>query len=553
MANETAGLLQELVSFALLLSVQVVLVLLLRKPVRALLGSIACYRLWLVTLLWLPAYLLGGPLLDWWDARALPTTTLQTGSERLQLLLNDWLFLPLENLEGAAGQASSTLFDLSDTVVLSWLAGVCLVLAWQGHKYWRFTRLVQQQGRPLSLEAATTAEVKSIFGNTLPILVLPGIGSAALFGIGQPVLLLPEFFEKHYDADQQHIILAHEAVHLRRHDNAWNLAAGLLLVLCWPNPLCWLAWRCFRFDQELSCDAHALTSCTLDQQKRYARTLLDAASLTVGFGPQPALSAWDNLDDLKERTLMIAQHLKNKVSPLVIQGSLSVIAVCGAAGMALLSGTFSPPTVAAESVYVADEAVARVLQESLELIKSEKFDEARTKLSVLNPPSLTPYERSRVEQMLFSLDIRDENPAAARNHMELALASGGMTEEEISTGRYQLAQSLLQEEKWLQGAAVLEEWLSTNSAPNGGPYYLLAAAYYNLKAYETALPHAERAVALGGDKPQEAWLQMLAALYLQTGQYQKALPVVRQQVSRFPDKEVYQQQLRSLEEQLRTI
>jgi len=57
MMTEPDGILQTLVMLSLVLSAQIVLVLLLRKPVRRYLGAIACYRLWLVALLWLPGYL----------------------------------------------------------------------------------------------------------------------------------------------------------------------------------------------------------------------------------------------------------------------------------------------------------------------------------------------------------------------------------------------------------------------------------------------------------------------------------------------------------------
>jgi beta-lactamase regulating signal transducer with metallopeptidase domain len=547
MTTELNGILQALLTLSLVLSVQIVLVLTLRKPVRALLGSIACYRLWLVTLLWLPAYALGGKALQWWrDLRNAPT---EGGLENFQLLLDDWVYQPLDQLGNATGRTGATL-ELWEIAALLWLAGACVIFAWQLRKYRRFSQHVQQHARSLAQGDALTFEVSAVFGTVQPAIVLAGMNSAALFGIHKPVLLLSACLAEHYDADQRHIILAHEAVHLRRRDNAWNLAAGLLVILNWPNPLFWLAWRRFRFDQELSCDALALTSCTPNQQKRYARTLLDAASAAAGFGPQPALSAWDNFNDLKGRTLMITQHLKNKVSPVVVQGCLSVIAVGGAVVMALLAGSFSPMTVAAEpeqSENRIDPGTGLVLRTAMELLNEKNYAEARAKLSVLNPRSLSPYELSRLEQMYFNLDINAQDYAGARRHMEAALVSGGMNAEEVSTGRYQLAQLWLQEEKWIEAAAALKEWLGNATDPKGGAYYLLAVAYYNLERFDEALPHAQQAVALGGEKAQEGWLQMLSALYLRAEQYENALPVVRELVRRFPDKEVYQTQLNSIE------
>ena len=94
MMTEPDGILQTLVTLSLVLSAQIVLVLLLRKPVRRYLGAIACYRLWLVALLWLPGYLVGSKLLWWWQAAHPRMETLaSTDLGNFQLLLNDWLLL----------------------------------------------------------------------------------------------------------------------------------------------------------------------------------------------------------------------------------------------------------------------------------------------------------------------------------------------------------------------------------------------------------------------------------------------------------------------------
>ena len=428
MMSSLSEALQLLASLSLVLSGQITLVLLLRKPVRALLGSIAGYRLWVLTLLWLPAFALGGKLVTWLQTLQ-PVNLLLPQPEiaGFELLLNDWVVEPLGNLGRSMSASSSISLDASEVAALLWLAGASAIIARQLHKYRRFSRYLRDESRPAMRTDAPATKLQDIFGDTLPALVLPGINSPALFGIRKPVLLLPESFGESYDSDQQHIILAHEAVHLRRGDNAWNLAAGLVVALNWPNPLFWFAWRCFRLDQELSCDALALKSCTHTQQKRYARTLLDAASTAVGLGPQPMLSAWDNLNDLQERTLMITQHLKNKVSPFFTRCCMSLIATTGAIAMALLAGAFSPDVVAAESV---DQRIRTVLEEALALMNDDKLAEARAKLEELEPE--TPYVRSRVEQIYASVEMKAENYAAARAHLEAALATGGLTEAEKS-------------------------------------------------------------------------------------------------------------------------
>jgi len=196
-----------------------------------------------------------------------------------------------------------------------------------------------------------------------------------------------------------------------------------------------------------------------------------------------------------------------------------------------------------------DQRTGETLTEAIEFLNNDQNAEARAKLGELTLDRLSPYERSRVEQMFFSLDVQEENYPGARQHMEAAINSGGLNDQEISQGRYQLAQLYMQEEKWAEGAKALEDWLKTAATPNGGVYYLLAAAYYNLDNFDAALPHARKAVEMT-ETPQEGWLQMLSALLLQKEQYKDALPVIQRQVNMFPTKKVYWMQLSSVHAQL---
>jgi predicted Zn-dependent protease len=116
-------------------------------------------------------------------------------------------------------------------------------------------------------------------------------------------------------------------------------------------------------------------------------------------------------------------------------------------------------------------------QDSLDL---QRYDEARMILSHLNPKRLNPAERSRIAQLLAAIDQAEGNLGAAREHLLEAIADGGLTPEEATKVRYQVAQLYIAEEKWGEGARLLEEWLQTVEA-RPAPYYLLGIAYYQLQ------------------------------------------------------------------------
>lgn len=241
---------------------------------------------------------------------------------------------------------------------------------------------------------------------------------------------------------------------------------------------------------------------------------------------------------MKTKTLLQGTLVLTLSSLLLVQGALAQ-----GGSRANREDDEAPPT------NQIDQRTGETLTAAIEFLNNDKNAEARAKLAELTLDRLSPYERSRVEQMFFSLDVQEENYDGARQHMEAAINSGGLNDQEISQGRYQLAQLYMQQEKWAEGAKALEDWLKTAQNPNGGVYYLLAAAYYNLDNFDAALPHARKAVDIT-DTPQEGWLQMLSALLLQKEQYRDALPVIQRQVNMFPTKKVYWMQLSSVYAQL---
>ena len=199
---------------------------------------------------------------------------------------------------------------------------------------------------------------------------------------------------------------------------------------------------------------------------------------------------------------------------------------------------------AAEGAGSIDAQTGRILNEAIELLNAANYAGAAQKISTLQLDRLSPYERGRVETILVNVTLSQEKYEEARSHLQKAIDSGGLNAQEIEQMRYQNATLYIQEEKWREGAAALEEWLKTATNANSAAYYLLAAAYYQLEDLARALPPAKRAVELMDPaKPNENWLNMLSALHLQREEYREAIPVLKRLIEAVPDKKVYWMQL----------
>lgn len=85
-----------------------------------------------------------------------------------------------------------------------------------------------------------------------------GEAGPAVAGFLRPHVVMPDSFEDQFTAAEQAAILAHEHTHLARQDARINAATALLRCLCWFNPLIHLGDALMRMDQELACDSAAL-------------------------------------------------------------------------------------------------------------------------------------------------------------------------------------------------------------------------------------------------------------------------------------------------------
>ncbi|MES2627121.1 MAG: M56 family metallopeptidase, partial [Pseudomonadota bacterium] len=542
---------QGLVAFSLVLALQIGLVLLLRKPVRTWLGAAACYRLWLLPLLWLPFYLIGPKLFA--TLASLNFAIAQNGSPQ-QSALQQWMKFELLPFNFSTGTAELTAGNLGfaasygwAALTLIWLAGSVALIVWQGRRWRDFSRHVSKLALPLPASERQHSGAVTHFDPGVPVLCLQGMRSAALFGIFKPVLLLPESFSQRYDNNQRHIILAHEAVHLRRKDNCWNLCALLLLTLFWTNPLVLLAWRYYRLDQELSCDALALTHCNREQQQRYARTLLDSLGSLPASGTQPALSAWDNLRDLKERSIMIKHHLLTATRPATTVFSLILLALFGASLTITFAELVSPPLQAAEPAptqqtatnTATSERTAKILKDAVELMNQNKPEEALVALEPLwqqiEQGQLSNYENSRVGLIAAHAYTTLERYPEALAAMERNLALQGLTEAERTATTYAIAQTYIRMEDWPKAVESLSRWLATPGREGPGPLYLLAVAHYQLQQYEEALPYIERTLELAGEKPQEAWHQLRHGIFVKTNRIAEARSSLEKMVELYDD------------------
>ncbi|BCC04734.1 MULTISPECIES: M56 family metallopeptidase [Bacillus cereus group] len=151
------------------------------------------------------------------------------------------------------------------------------------------------------------------------------IASPTVFSFFRPKVLLSKKHMKVLNEQQLQYIFYHELAHIKRNDVAVNWIMYSLILLNWFNPILWYAYFCMREDQELACDAYALTFIDKEEQIAYGHTII---TLLEHYSYQaPSLANLSrNKRTLKRRIVMIKKFQK-KSYRLSLLGVIVIVAI----------------------------------------------------------------------------------------------------------------------------------------------------------------------------------------------------------------------------------
>ncbi|MDC6154983.1 M56 family metallopeptidase [Bacillus albus] len=151
------------------------------------------------------------------------------------------------------------------------------------------------------------------------------IASPTVFSFFRPKVLLSKKHMKVLNEQQLQYVFYHELAHIKRNDVAVNWIMYSLILLNWFNPILWYAYFCMREDQELACDAYALTFIDKEEQIAYGHTII---TLLEQYSYQaPSLANLSrNKRTLKRRIVMIKKFQK-KSYRLSLLGVIVIVAI----------------------------------------------------------------------------------------------------------------------------------------------------------------------------------------------------------------------------------
>lgn len=223
-----------------------------------------------------------------------------------------------------------TPFSLYKLAMYVWLVGVFLLAVITFITNRRLYSYIKKQPDIMDEQVATVFNrcKQSMKMKKVVSLRLAGkIASPTVFSFFRPKVLLSKKHMKVLNEQQLQHVFYHELAHIKRNDVAVNWIMYSLILLNWFNPILWYAYFCMREDQELACDAYALTFIDKEEQIAYGHTII---TLLEHYSYQvPSLANLSrNKRTLKRRIVMIKKFQK-KSYRLSLLGVIAIAAIAG--------------------------------------------------------------------------------------------------------------------------------------------------------------------------------------------------------------------------------
>ena len=313
----TGWAIEALIASTLLMLV----VLALRGPVARRFGAQAAYLLWL-----LPALRMILPRIP---ETAVPVQAIPVHIDIAKLIAAAALRAHQAPVIAAPDPASAVSIDWLSIGLILWLGGALGYLAWQLGRHYRFMTI--------ALEHAD----RGFLRGGIKVRLSPVVSGPLAAGIFHRHIVLPEDFEQRYTGAEQQLALAHELAHHRRGDLIANGAALVMLALHWFNPIAHWAYRAFRADQELACDATVLGA-SPESRSDYGRALIKSAAAGM---PGSGACALGPATELKRRITMITRSNSSRARRLA-GAALATILVGAGLGLTASGGIAAPSRMA---------------------------------------------------------------------------------------------------------------------------------------------------------------------------------------------------------------
>ncbi|NCT66634.1 MAG: tetratricopeptide repeat protein [Rhodanobacteraceae bacterium] len=175
----------------------------------------------------------------------------------------------------------------------------------------------------------------------------------------------------------------------------------------------------------------------------------------------------------------------------------------------------------------------RDLNKAADLVNENKGAEAQPLIEKVIEKSRSKYAQSFAHQLLGQVYYDQDKSDQAIAEYQKALETNGLPNPGHFQVLYLVAQLQLQDEKYTEALASIDQWEKLTGKQSADELALKANAYYRTDKYQEAIDTMKKALSMA-EKPNDSWNQILMASYFELGQYDQAAQMVQAQLAKDP-------------------
>ncbi len=223
----------------------------------------------------------------------------------------------------------------------------------------------------------------------------------------------------------------------------------------------------------------------------------------------------------------------SSIKKLLLSATWSVLAI-GATQLALVPMASAQDEQPAEGRQFGAKAGA-VVNEALQFMNDNQYSPALNKLNEAAAISdLNAYERSTIYQMMGAAQYELNQYGQAIQSFQRAIDAGGLLPKEADSLRVNIAQLMIANGQYAEGAQALENWINRGGQPKTSHIEMLTQAWVQAENYRKALPWAEKWFQQASPKERKHF-DLLNFLYNNLGMPDRQADIVKEMINRWPE------------------
>ncbi len=188
----------------------------------------------------------------------------------------------------------------------------------------------------------------------------------------------------------------------------------------------------------------------------------------------------------------------------------------------------------------------RDLNKAADFVNDNKPDDAQPLVEkVLANSKASKYAQAFAHQLQGQIYYDKDKSAEAIAEYKKAVEIDALTNPQQFSIILTIAQLQLQDEKYQDGLATLEQWQKLSGKETADELALKGNAYYRLDQFQPAVDAMKKAISMS-DKPNDSWTQILMASYFALNQFDQAAQLVQQQMAKDPNNKKLLNQLATI-------